>query len=139
MGLTIICGVGVFFMSARLYDYFFSFVAWLQALLVGLVGVTIADYIWLRKCRLNLAALYEVDATGAYYFWHRVNYSALVSLAVGAVVYVLLLNPMTRESAKIFKYTSASIPALLASMVTHVVLTRLIVIPAGKGGYSREV
>ena len=64
---------------------------------------------------------------------------ALVAIAMGAVVYVMLLNPTTLESAKIFKYTSASIPALLASMVTHVVLTRLIVIPAGKGGYSREV
>lgn len=134
-----LCAVCVFFTTTKLYDYFFSFVAWLQAALVGLIGITIADYIMLRKERLSLAALYDVETTGTYSYWHRVNYVALLAFAVGAVVYVSLLNPMTLASAWIFKYISASIPAVLASMVTHVVLTRLIVIPAGKGGYSREV
>jgi NCS1 family nucleobase:cation symporter-1 len=42
---------------------------------------------------------------------------------------------VTFESAGIFRYTTASLPAFLVTGVTHAVLTLIWVRPAGKGGY----
>jgi NCS1 family nucleobase:cation symporter-1 len=54
---------------------------------------------------------------------------------LGSVVYFLLLNPVTFEQASIFRFASASIPAFLVAGIAHLVLTKLVVQPLGKGGY----
>jgi NCS1 family nucleobase:cation symporter-1 len=64
-----------------------------------------------------------------------VNPFAFAAVAGGALTYYLLLNPLTYESATLFRYTSASVPAFVVAGVLHYAFTRLIVVPAGKGGY----
>lgn len=80
--------------------------------------------------------LYEPESRSRYAFWAGVNPAALGALAVGCAVYLLLLNPISFESAGVFKFISASIPAFLAATLAHVLLTKLMVQPLGKGGYT---
>ncbi len=59
-----------------------------------------------------------------------------LAVAAGGLTYYLTLDPITFESAAFFRYTTASIPAFVVAGVLHYVLTRLVVIPTGKGGYA---
>lgn len=130
-----ICGICVFFTETALYDRFFVFVACTQAVVVGAIGVTLADYLLLRRRHISLSALYNVEENSPYGYWRGTNYAALLSLLVGSLVYVLIFNPVTFGFAPVFPYVGASIPALVATMGTHLALTRWVVIPAGKGTY----
>ena len=133
--LCLLCAASVFLTGTTLYEKFFVFAAWSQAVLSPAIGVTLADYYVLRHKQLSLVDLYDVEATSRYFFWNRMNYAALGSLAVGAVVYVLSINPATLVTAGIFNYTTASVPALAAAFISHVAVSKIVVIPAGKGGY----
>ena len=53
----IVCAVLVFFTSTKLYDQFFIFVAYTQAVIVSAIGVVISDFYLLRKTRINLAPI----------------------------------------------------------------------------------
>lgn len=130
-----ICAVLLFLTSTALYDQFFKFVAWTQAVLVSAIGITIADYHLLRKRKIDLAELYNLDAGSAYHFWGRVNYVALASLAIGFAIFVSLLDPFSLVGGGTFTVTSASLPTLFGAMIAHYLLTRIFVIPRGKGGY----
>ena len=86
--------------------------------------------------KFGLADLYNVDEGSAYFFWGRINYIALIALFAGITVFLLLLNPYTLVGASIFNYTSASIPAMFTALAVHFILSKIIVIPTGKGGYK---
>ena len=130
-----ICGGCVFLTQTALYDQFMVFVAWIQAAVVGAIGVTLADYYWLRHRRIDLRDLYDLSPCAPYAYWHGINYAAFLALAVGSVVYVLILNPVTLAGAPIFAHVGATIPGVLAAFATHLAVTRLFVIPGGSGGY----
>ncbi len=130
-----ICAVLIVLTSTALYDRFFVFVAWTQAVLVSGIGVVIADYYLLRRQRLDLAALYDLEAGSPYHFWGRVNIVALASLGLGIAVFAALFDPYNLVGKLSFAATSASLPAMLAALVSQYVLTRALVIPLGKGGY----
>ena len=126
----------VVFWPAALYDNFFVFIAWVGLILAPLTAVYLTDYYLLRRRRLVLRELYEPEGTSRYSFWWGVNPAAFLAIGAGALTYFLLLNPVTFESAGIFRYTTASLPAFLVTGVTHAVLTLIWVRPAGKGGYA---
>jgi NCS1 family nucleobase:cation symporter-1 len=130
-----VCGICVFFTETALYDRFFVFVACTQAVVVAAIGVTLADYLLLRRRQISLSALYDVEENSPYRYWRGINYAALLALLVGSLVYVLIFNPVTFDFAPVFTYVGASIPTLLATMGTHLALTRWVVVPAGKGSY----
>jgi nucleobase:cation symporter-1, NCS1 family len=60
----------------------------------------------------------------------------MVALGLGCAVYVYLLNPLTYESHEPYRYLTASLPTAFISGCIHVVLTRLFIVPAGRGGYG---
>jgi len=130
-----VSGAVVLLFGVQFYQAFFTFTAWTQALLAPAIGITLVDYYLLRKGELDLASLYNLDSQGAYFFWRRTNWVALTGVLVGAAVYVTMLNPVTLSSATAFDYVTASGPSLLAAAMVHLLLTRLIVVRAGKGGY----
>ncbi len=57
-------------------------------------------------------------------------------MVVGAVVYYVLLNPVTLEGLGVFEFLSASVPSFLAAGLVHYLLTRTLVQRLGKGGYE---
>lgn len=126
----------ILFASEALLDKFFTIVAFVQAVFAATAGVILADRVVLRRSAVSLAQLYRNDSAADYRFWRGINPFAFVAMACGAGVYLLLMNPLTFDTAPLFVLTSASLPAVAVAMAMHILLTRLIVIPAGKGAYS---
>jgi NCS1 family nucleobase:cation symporter-1 len=135
----------VAFIAAFLPDWFSSniltFMYLLGVVFAPIVGIQIADYYLLRRQKLDIKALYDDSVTGAYRFWGGVNVVAFLATAVGMFVYWILLDPVTYENRlilgdiNVFKYITASIPSILVSGGLYFLLTKLVTITAGKGGY----
>lgn len=104
-----------------------------------LAGIAAADYLVLRRQRISLRGVYDTSPNAPYYYWGGFNPVGIVAAAAGFVLYRLLLNPLTFEPSGPFKWMTASIPAFLVAAVVYIMLTRLIVMPAGKGGYQADV
>ncbi len=103
-----------------------------------LCGIQIADYYLIRHRRIDIRAIFDRSPSSPYYFWAGINPAAVAALIVGCSTYIYLLNPITYESHGPYRFLTASLPASLLAAVAYVVVTRLIVIPAGRGGYERR-
>lgn len=141
-GMTSILLLGtaiiVVFATDALYDRFTTLVSFCQAALAPACGIALADRIGLRANRVNLRALFENHAGSDYYFWKRINPGAFAALGVGAFVYLTLLNPVTFDSAPLFTYVSASLPAMAVAFIVHLLAARLIAMRAGWGSYPHR-
>jgi NCS1 family nucleobase:cation symporter-1 len=65
-------------------DYIFGWLVGYSGLLGPIAGIMIADYFILRKCELDVDALYQAD--GRYAYTRGVNWNAIVALAAGIAV-----------------------------------------------------
>jgi nucleobase:cation symporter-1, NCS1 family len=127
--------VAVFFPSV-MYDNFFKFLVYTSLGFAPLSGVYLVDFFFLRRTRLHVRDLYEPSSRSRYAFWGDFNPAAIAAVIVGAVVYYILLNPLSLEGLGVFRFVSASIPSFLAAGLVHFVLTKLFVQRLGKGGYE---
>jgi NCS1 family nucleobase:cation symporter-1 len=96
----IITGViGIMMMPWKLLgdfsDYIFGWLVGYSGLLGPIAGIMIADYFLLRKCELDVDALYHSE--GKYSYTRGVNWNAIVALAAGiAVALIGLVVPSLR-------------------------------------------
>lgn len=127
--------IGVF-IPEFVFSRFGSILALVGVAFAPLCGIQIADYYVLRKGRLDVRAMFERSAGGKYHFWAGFNPAAVVALAIGCACYVYLLNPITYRSHTPYQFMTASIPTTLLSAVVYIIVTRMAVIPSGRGGYS---
>lgn len=137
-GLLFAPALVVVFWPAGMYDNYFRFLAWVSLILAPLCAVYFVDFFLLRRRQLNVRELYEPEGVSRYSFWAGFNPVAFLAVACGALTYFTLLDPITFESAELFRYTSASLPAFVVAGTVHYVLTRLVVVRLGKGGYERS-
>jgi NCS1 family nucleobase:cation symporter-1 len=115
------------------FAHFSTFIAFIGITMAPLCGIQIVDYYLLRKCQIDIRAIY----TGPRYrFWKGINPAAVAAMLVGFGVYTYLLNPLTYASRWPYQYLTASLPTALAAALIYWLLTRLIVIPARRGGYE---
>lgn len=103
-----------------------------------LAGIAAADYLILRRGRISLRGVYDTSPGAPYYYWGGFNPVGIVAALTGFVVYRLLLNPLTFDASGPFKWMTASIPAFVVAGAVYLLLTRLIVIPAGKGNHLAD-
>ncbi|HTB14017.1 MAG TPA: NCS1 family nucleobase:cation symporter-1 [Bryobacteraceae bacterium] len=76
-------------------DYIFGWLVGYSGLLGPIAGIMIADYFILRKCDLDVDALYHSE--GKYSYTRGVNWNAIVALAAGiAVALIGLIVPALR-------------------------------------------
>ena len=76
-------------------DYIFGWLVGYSGLLGPIAGIMIADYFILRKCELDVDALYRAD--GKYAYTGGFNWKAIAALAVGiAVALIGLVVPALR-------------------------------------------
>ncbi|GJL81359.1 MAG: cytosine/uracil/thiamine/allantoin permease [marine bacterium B5-7] len=131
--------VPVAFISIIVPDLFFNnfgtFLAFIGVFFAPLCAIQIVDYFILRKQRLNVRALYDGSVDSPYYYWGGFNPAALIGMAAGFVTYVYLLNPLTYVSKSPYEILTASLPAAVVGGVTYLLLTLIIIKPAGKGDY----
>ncbi|MGB3470459.1 MAG: hypothetical protein WBA51_06545 [Erythrobacter sp.] len=124
----------IWFASEDLYTQFYSIVAFYGAIFAACVGVLLADRLVLRRSKVDLAGLHS-NSGGPYRFWFGINPAAFIALLAGFFVYTMLLEPVSQTPSAAFRYCSASLPAIAVAFALHILLSRLITIPAGKGGY----
>lgn len=135
--VAVICALFSEWFSANIVTFMYL----LGVVFAPVVGIQIVDYYVFRKQKLDVRALYDDTPTGLYRFWGGVNWVALLATAFGMFVYWILLDPVTYENRliigdlNVFKYISASIPAIVLSGALYALLTKLVVIPMKKGGY----
>lgn len=107
------------FLSAPFFNNFGTFLAFSGVLLGPICGIQIADYYFIRRQQLDMRGLYLDGPRTAYWFTGGVNVVGFVALAAGVATYFLLLDPITFESAGMFKYTTASVPATVVAMLIY--------------------
>jgi NCS1 family nucleobase:cation symporter-1 len=134
--LCVIFGVLVLVAGDEMQARFFTFAAFLQAVVAPLVGVVLADCWLLRRQRVDVAAMYVAPGTGPYGYWWGFNPAALIALIAGGVTYLSLFDPIALTGTPLFVVTGATLPAVVVAMAVHWGLTRAFVIPAGRGGYD---
>jgi NCS1 family nucleobase:cation symporter-1 len=115
------------------FAHFSTFIAFIGVTMAPLCGIQIIDYYVLRNRTLDIRAIY----TGPRYrFWSGINPAAVVAMLVGFGVYTYLLNPLTYVSRWPYQYLTASLPTAFAAALVYWLITRLVVIPARRGGYD---
>jgi len=136
LGLTIapIALVGVF-APDLFFANFGAFLAFIAITFAPICGIQIIDYYVLRRGRISVRAIFDNGRAGAYYFYSGVNPAAIVGLAVGIALYTYLLNPLSYVSRWPYRYVTASIPTALAAALVYWMVTRMMVLRAGRGGY----
>ncbi len=117
------------------FNNFGTFLAFIGVTFAPLVAIQIVDYFILRKQRINVRALYETSPDSPYGYWGGFNIAALAAMVVGFFVYIYLLNPLTYASRSPYEYVTASLPTAVIAGIVYLVLTKLVVQPAKKGGY----
>jgi nucleobase:cation symporter-1, NCS1 family len=122
------------FIPELFFSNFGSFLAFIGMAFAPLCGIQIADYYFVRGRRIDIRAMFVGDARSAYRFWGGFNPAALIAMAAGCATYLYLLNPLTYVSRAPYDYTTASLPTVLIAGLVHVIATKIIVKPAGKGG-----
>jgi NCS1 family nucleobase:cation symporter-1 len=98
---------------SELYDLGDAFLAYNGTMHAPVGGILLVDYFFLRKQRLDLAAIYEAAPSGAYYYWRGFNILALGSVVLGQLSYFLIYNPFTVEAHWLFNFLPASIAAFV--------------------------
>lgn len=118
------------------FSSFGTFLAFIALAFGPICGIQIADYLVLRGSKVSVRGLYDHSSGSAYYYWGGFNPAGIVALMAGCGTYLYLLNPLTYESRFPYEYTTASLPTVFVSGLVYVLVTLLVVKPAGKGGYT---
>lgn len=92
-----------------------NFLFFIGAMFVPLFGVVLTDYFLIRKRQLNTEEIYKKD--GEYWFSKGFNVAAIVSWAIGFIVY---------EFIAVMKYAiGGSLPSLIAAGLVYFLVTQL--------------
>jgi putative hydroxymethylpyrimidine transporter CytX len=92
-----------------------NFLFFIGAMFVPLFGVVLTDYFLIRKRQLNREEIYKKD--GEYWFSKGFNIAAIVSWAIGFIVY---------EFIAVMKYAiGGSLPSLIAAGLVYFLVTQL--------------
>ncbi len=113
------------FWPNELYGMGGNFLAYNGTLYAPVVGILFADYVFIRKQRLNLAAIFDDDPSAEYYYTKGFHWPALVCLVIGQLIYFSLLDPLTYESSSAFLYLTASLPSCVGPAVIYVIWLKL--------------
>lgn len=115
-----------------------SVMSWLSyngVMFVGITGLTLVDYFFLRNEKLDPASLFATK-NSQYTFWNGVNWVAVAVTFIAIYGYLKLYDPVTGAMSSGFRYFGASIPVLVLSGITYYLAMRLIALPLKKGGYN---
>jgi NCS1 family nucleobase:cation symporter-1 len=112
-----------------------AFLAYNATMFAPISGVTLVDYLLLRRGRLNVSQIFEDAREGHYRFLGGFNVAALGCVLFGQLLYVWLLDPVSLAARGPVRLLTASGPAVLVPMLLYYLLARLWLIPADLGGY----
>ena len=128
--------VVIIFFTNLFFDRFGTFLAFIGVFFAPICGIQIVDYYLFRRQRVDIRAMFRGGPGTPYHFWSGINPVGFLSLAAGFATYVYLLNPVSYASHAPYQYLSASIPAAVVAAIVYAAFTRLLVVPARRGGYE---
>ena len=129
--------LALLFFPGPFYDNIGTFMAFIGIIIAPICGVQIVDwFVFKRLDDLDLVSLYQHDSRSRYWYFHGFNPAGITALVIGAVVYMLLLDPLTFvPNNTLLRYLTASIPSALAGAVTYWGLTKALRMDAREGTY----
>lgn len=134
IGLVPVLAVGMF-IPDLFFSNFGTFLAFIGVFFAPICAIQIVDYFFLRGQRINIRGVYERGEASPYYYWGGFNPAAIIAMAGGFATYLYLLNPVTYASRTPYEYFTASLPTAVVGGVVYLLVTLLVVKPAGKGDY----
>ena len=133
--------IPVAFVGAVIPELFFSsfgtFLALIGVFFAPLCAIQITDYFFLRGQKVSIRSIYDDSPRSDYAYWGGFNIAAIVAMAAGFGTYWYLLHPLTYASHWPYQFVTASLPTALVGGLVYYAVTKLLVQPAGKGGYER--
>jgi NCS1 family nucleobase:cation symporter-1 len=137
-GLAFIPTLAYATIPEMLYEKGSAFLAYNATMFAPISGVLFVDYLLLRNRRLNVSQIFEDAKDGHYAFTKGFNVAALLSMVVGQLLYVWLLDPVSLQARGPVRMLTASGPAVGLSMLLYFVLAKVWIIPAKLGGYGAD-
>ena len=110
----------------ELYSMGDAFLAFNGTMYGPICGILFADYIFLRRQKYNLWAIFEDHPSGSYYYTRGINWIAIGSLLLGQAVYIILYNPGSGETHDLFFYINPSIAAVVVPAIVYTVGMKLL-------------
>lgn len=105
------------FFADAFFDNVDRFMAFIGLMIAPMVGIQLADWYLLgRRSSMRVSGLYRHNQASCYWYLGGFNPAGLLALAVGSLVYQLLLNPVTYAPRSVlFQYTTASLPSVVVA------------------------
>jgi NCS1 family nucleobase:cation symporter-1 len=113
------------FWPSELYGMGSNFLAYNGTLYAPVVGILFADFVFVRRQRINLWAIFDDHPSAEYHYSRGFHWPALLCLVLGQAIYFVLLDPLTYEAHPAFLYLTASLPSCIVPGVVYAVCMRL--------------
>ena len=82
--------IGIMMQPWNLFGFISDALLYVGSVISGIVGILISDYYFIRKRRVNVRALYEMD--GQYHYGHGINYAGFIAWMLGAIAALLFMD-----------------------------------------------
>jgi NCS1 family nucleobase:cation symporter-1 len=135
LALLLAPGIYVAFRTTWVLEVVMTWMLYNGVMFVGITGITLVDYLVLRRQRLSMANVFTRSSAGQYWYWAGVNWVAIGVALTVMVVYILMYDPSTYRAVWVFRYLGAAIPMVLLAGGSYFLLARFVLRPMGKGGY----
>jgi nucleobase:cation symporter-1, NCS1 family len=138
--IAILLSPGVYFAfrSAWLLDKVITFMTYSGLFFVGILGVNLVDYFFLRQQRFDPAHVFSLSKDGKYWFWGGVNWVGVGLSVLGSAAYLWMYDPVTLRTVGAFRYIGAGLPVSVATALAYFVIMKIFVVRGSKGGYSES-
>ena len=129
--------IGMFF-AVELYNNFYIILGLACTVYSPIIAMQLIDFYVFRKQKLDLRSLYNKAGDSDYVFWKGFNWVAVFVFLSGAVVYYLIMDPVSLTFSSVFPYVTATGGATIYSLALYYVLGRTVLLKRNKGGYRAE-
>ncbi|WP_232299807.1 cytosine permease [Leucobacter komagatae] len=126
------------FFPAFMYEQFMTFVVISGAFIAAICGVIIADYFLVRRQVVPLRALYASGKRDPLRFTGGINIAAIAAVVLASGFYLWVYNPITLETQPMFRFATATVPAVAIAMVSYLALNFLLYVRRGRGAYGGQ-
>lgn len=134
----LIPGIYVAFRTTWMLDVVMNWMLYNGVMFVGVTGITLVDYLVLRRQRLSLPDLFTRSHAGRYWYWGGVNWVAIGVTVIATAGYLIMYDPSSYRVMGIFRFLGAGIPMVLLAAALYLLLARLVLRRMDKGGYRNE-
>lgn len=102
-----------------------NFLAYNGTLYGPVVGILFADFVFVRRRRINMWAVFDDDPAADYHYTRGFHWPALACLILGQAIYFALLDPLSYTAHDLFLYTTASLPSCIVPGIVYTVWMKL--------------